>query len=304
MKFLRGFVFVFGVVFLFSACGGDPLSSGGGGFVSGGGVVVGSAAFPESQVVAEIYAAALNGGGVKASTKVNLGSREVYVPALQDGSIGVVPEYSGNLLAFFDSGAVYSSAEDVMLALGGVVPEGLAVLDASFAENKDALVVTREVSQEYGLTSLADIGVLCGGFVFAGQPEFSERGYGLPGLLENYGCVPKSFEPINDGGGFATVKALVDGRVQVANVFTTSFAIGDNDFVVLDDPKNNFVAQQLVPLVRSDLVGGVAVDILNRVSARLSTLDLVELNRQVSGDLKVDPVVAASVWVEANGFGG
>jgi osmoprotectant transport system substrate-binding protein len=58
----------------------QPSSSG-----AGGPVVVGSANFTESQVLAELYTQALKAKGVNASTKPNIGSREIYIKALQDG---------------------------------------------------------------------------------------------------------------------------------------------------------------------------------------------------------------------------
>ncbi|MFC3480664.1 MULTISPECIES: glycine betaine ABC transporter substrate-binding protein [Kocuria] len=73
-------------------------------------------------------------------------------------------------------------------------------IDCAAAENKDAMVVTSGTAEQYGLTSIADLAEVCGELVIAGPPEFAERAYGLDGLEEKYGCVPESFEPINDGG--------------------------------------------------------------------------------------------------------
>lgn len=84
--------------------------------------MVGSADFPESQVIGEIYAGALNAAGVTASTKPNIGSREIYFKAVQDGSVDIVPDYSGNLLSYVDTEATEVSAEDVYKALPGSCP--------------------------------------------------------------------------------------------------------------------------------------------------------------------------------------
>lgn len=138
-----------GLALALSACAGssDPLSTAPatGGATSGAGsaLVIGSADFPESQIIAEVYAGALNGAGVTASTKPNIGSREVYFKAVQDGSVDVIPDYSGNLLLHVSKDATEVSAEDIYKALPGKLPEGLAVLEASKAEDKDAMVVTK-----------------------------------------------------------------------------------------------------------------------------------------------------------------
>ncbi|MBM7052119.1 hypothetical protein JR346_09535 [Rothia sp. ZJ932] len=123
---------------------------------------------------------------------------------------------------------------------------------------------------------------------------------GVPGIEEKYGCAFKDFSPINDGGGPLTVDALLKGDVQVANIYTTSPAIAANDLVSLEDPENNFVAQQVLPLVNDELVSDKATEVLNQVSAKLTTEDLIELNTRVSGDEKADPAAVAGDWVEEN----
>ncbi|GAA1754515.1 ABC transporter substrate-binding protein [Kocuria aegyptia] len=283
--------------------GGDPLAeTDGSASASSETVTVGSADFPESQIVAELYAGALESAGVETETSLGIGAREAYVGAVQDGSVDVVPDYSGNLLLFVDPEATASSAEEIMAALPDALPEGLTVLEASEAENKDAMVVTSGTAEQYGLTSIADLAEVCGELVIAGPPEFAERAYGLDGLEEKYGCVPESFEPINDGGGPLTVQALLDGDVDVADIFTTTPAIAENDLVVLEDPENNFIAQQVLPLAAGDRLPQEAVDALNELSGKLSTEDLVELNRQVSGEDQVSPADAAQEWLSANGY--
>ena len=148
---------------LVTACGSssNPTSNAPGG---GGGstaptdtIVVGSANFQENVVLADIYAGALKAKGVKVSTKLNIGSRETYIPAIKDGSIDLIPEYTGVLLQFFDKQATAVSSEDVYAALPPVLPTNLTVLDQSKAEDKDAIVVTEETAKKYGLTSIADL---------------------------------------------------------------------------------------------------------------------------------------------------
>lgn len=289
-------------VLTLSACGGsDPLnddSSGGG----DGTVTVGSADFPESQIIAELYAGVLRDAGIEADTEPGIGAREAYIGAVEDGSIDLVPDYSGNLLLYVDSESDAASAEEILEALPDALPDGLTVLDASEAENKDAMVVTRDTAEEYSLSSIADMAEVCDQLVIAGPPEFQERAYGLPGLESNYGCTPESFEPINDGGGSLTVDALTRGDVDVANIFTTTPAIKQQDLVVLEDPENNFIAQQVLPLAADDRLPDGAADALNEFSAKLTTRDLIELNQSVSGDGSVNPQQAASDWLEANGY--
>jgi osmoprotectant transport system substrate-binding protein len=98
------------------------------------------------------------------------------------------------------------------------------------------------------------------------------------------------------------VRALVNGTVTAADIFSTSPAIPQNDLVVLQDPKNNFLAGNVVPLVSSQKMSDILKTVLDAVSAKLTTADLIRLNTAVSGNAGVDPQAAARKWVQDNGF--
>jgi osmoprotectant transport system substrate-binding protein len=297
-----------GLAVALSACGGssDPLatSPAAGAATSGAGaaLVVGSADFTESQIIAEVYAGALNAAGVTASTKPNIGSREVYFKAVQDGSVDIIPDYSGNLLLHVDKAATEVSADDIVKALPAKLPESLGVLETSKAEDKDAMVVTKATAEKYQLKSIEDMAKVCSELVLGAPATFAERAYGLPGLKKNYGCEPKKLEPFSDGGGALTLKALLSDQVQVADIYTTTPSIPDNDLVVLEDPKNNFIAQQVLPLYNKSKMTDKARDALNAVSRVLTTDDLINLNRAVSGSQKQNPKDAAAAWLKDKGL--
>jgi osmoprotectant transport system substrate-binding protein len=294
-----------------TACGAnsDPQGETAETATAGGSVVVGSADFPESQIIAEIYAGALTAAGVEATTKPNIGSREIYYSALEDGSVDIMPDYSGNLLLFADPAATAESAEDILAALPDALSAKspdleLSVLEPSQAEDKDALVVTAATAEKYSLESIADLAEVCGEITIGAPSTFQERAYGLPGLKEKYDCEPGGFKAINDGGGEVTLQALLNDDVQAADIYTTTPSIEDNDLVVLEDPENNFIAQQVLPLVNTETVGEEAQNVLNEVSAQLTTEDLLSLNREVSGDEKRNPADAAADWLTEKGLAG
>lgn len=304
---LAGLAAGVGLALALSACGGgDPLAtpttSAGSAAPGGGSLTVGSADFPESQIVAEIYAGALNAAGVTATTKPNIGSREIYFKAVQDGSVDLVPDYSGNLLSHVDPEAPEVSAEDIVKALPEKLPKGLAVLEASKAESKDAMVVTKATAEKYQLKSIEDLAKVCKDLTMAAPATFETRAYGFPGLKANYGCELKALKPFNDGGGNLTLQALLTDEVQVADIYTTTPSIADNDLVVLEDPKNNFKAQQVLPLYNTAKMTDKAKDALNAVSKILTTEDLVNLNRAVSGSQKQNPKDAAATWLKDKGL--
>jgi osmoprotectant transport system substrate-binding protein len=286
-----------------SACGGgDPLAedetTGGAG--SSESITIGSANFPESTLLAEIYAKTLEAKGVKVTRKFDLGSREKYMEGLQDGSIDLIPEYTGVLLQFFNKEAPEVDSEEVYKALQGVLPSNLTVLDKAEAEDKDAIVVTKETAEKWDLKSIEDLVPHCGEVTFGGPPEILQRADGIPGIQETYGCTFASFSALEPGA--ITTKALLDGAVQAADIFTTDSAIEANDLVVLEDPKNNFAAQNVVPLINKDKASAEVTEALNAVSAKLDTKTLLDLNARLNAPDKPEYADVAEEWLVEAGL--
>ena len=266
-------------------------------------VRVGSANFAENRLLAEIYATALSIRGVNVERRFGIGNRETYFPELRDGSVDLVPDYTGNLLTYLDPRATATAPAEVYTQVQQKLPPSLEVLQPSAAEDKDAVVVTRAFATRNNVRSIADLARLCPTLTFGGPPEFETRPYGVPGLQRNYGCTFREFRAL-DSGGPLTVAALRSGSVQAADLFTTDTSIPGNDFVVLDDPRSNFAAQQVVPLINaSKLALPVVADVLNQVSQKLDTATLTDLNRRLDGPDKPDPAQVARDWLSSAGIG-
>jgi osmoprotectant transport system substrate-binding protein len=263
-------------------------------------IVIGSANFQESVILANIYEEALKAKGVKVSTKLNIGSREAYISALKDGSIDLIPEYSGTLLQFLDKTATAVSPDDVLAALPAALPTGLIVLDKSAAEDKDAIVVTKATAAKYHLASIADLQKVAGKLTFGGPPEIKTRPDGLPGFKKNYNVVFGTFKSL-DAGGPLSENALKNGQVDGADIFTTDPLITKNGWVVLADPKNNFAAQNVLPLINKAKATATVKAALNAVSAQITTQDLIGLLTKVVQD-KQDPNAAAKAWLTSKGL--
>jgi osmoprotectant transport system substrate-binding protein len=290
-----------------SACGGgseDPMESGSDGSGGGEAVVVGSANFSESALLAEIYAGALSGAGTEASTRLNIGAREVYIKAIEDGSIDVVPEYTGVLRDYFlageggSEGGSASDAQGVYDELKEAVPEGMVVGDYSEAEDKDAVVVTQETAEENDLQEIGDLADVAGDMTLGGPPEWKTRQTGIPGLEEVYGVTFGDFTE-TDAGGPLTLKALTQGRIDAGNLFSTNPQIPANDLVVLEDPESLFGSQNIVPLLREEVATDEVVTALNEVGEKLTTDELTDLVAQVDID-KEDPADVAEQWLSEN----
>lgn len=283
-------------VALTSCAASDPFGEvDGEGASSMGAIVVGSQDYYSNEIIAEIYAQALEADGFTVDRQLRIGPRDVYLPEIEAGRIDVFPEYSGNLLQYWSPETQARQSDEVMTELQAAAPVGLRVLPAAHASDQDSYTVTRAFAEKWELSSIADLRKVTDTLLLGANSEAQERPYGPTGLAATYG-VTISFTPIEDSGGALTVKALLDDDIQLANIYTADPAIVTHDLVTLDDPKGLFLASNVVPVV-SDRLSEDAVQTLNIVSAMLTTEDLVTLNsRSVNEGLPAR--ILAAQWLE------
>lgn len=262
-----------------------------------GEVVIGSADFPESQLIATIYAKALSAKGVKVTTKLNIGSREVYMPALLDGSVSVIPEYTGAVLSYLNKNTTAHTPKDVATELAATLPKDIVMLSYSNAEDTDVLAVTQATAQKYKLSSISDLAPVAKQLVLGGPPEWKTRHEGVAGLKQVYGLTFKSFR-ILDVAGPLTLSALKNGQIHAADMTSTDPAMAQDNLVALQDPKHIFAAQNIVPLVAKKKLNGTVKQALDQVSAALTTEDLITMNARLAKQESFD--VVAMDWLKKN----
>ncbi|MDH6145815.1 osmoprotectant transport system substrate-binding protein [Kitasatospora sp. GP30] len=275
-----------------SSSSSNPLGSSG----SSSRVTIGSANFPENVLLASIYSQALQAKGIKVDEKFNIGSREVLYGQIKDGSLAILPEYNGALLAYLDPKSTAATTDDVNTALAKELPSSLEILNSAPAEDKDSLTVSKATADKDNLKTIADLAPLAGQFTIGGQPEFKSRREQQ--FKDVYGLNFKEWKPTAD----TTANAIKDGTLQVGDVFTTDPRIVSLGLVALTDPKNVFGAQNVTPLVNKSKVNDTETGVLNAVSAKLDTAGLTALMKRVSVD-KDDPSAVAKDWVKSNGLG-
>jgi osmoprotectant transport system substrate-binding protein len=283
-----------------AGCGGqNALEKGSGG--GSNGFVVGSANFPEQLILGNMYADVVEDQGVEVERRLNLGTRDVVFPALESGELTLVPEYNGALLSYLSKGkSDVTSSEETTKNLEAELPKGLIALQPSEAQDKDALVVTPETAKKYDLKTTSDLAPVADKLVLGGPPEMSERPDGVPGLKRVYGIEFEEFKPL-DAGGPLTTEALANGDIDVGRFFTSQGIIDARGWVVLDDDKDLSPAQNIIPIIRKQDSSAKIDDALNRLSATLTTEDLVKLNRRVEVD-KEDPEDVAKDYLEQKGL--
>ncbi len=266
-------------------------------------ITVGSFAFNESVIVAEIYAQALEAEGFTIERKLNLGNREVVAPALESGEIDLVPEYVGSIDTFLggtptaDSEATWNDAKTLF------EEKGVTLLQYSEAQDKNAYVVTAETASQYNLSKVSDLEPVAGDLKFGGPPECPDREFCLIGLVDLYGLNFAEFVPL-DAAGPITVAALAGGDIDVALLFSSQGIIAANGWISLEDDKGLNPAENLVPAVRQEVLDANGDDlksILEKVSAALTTVDLIEMNKRADIDQE-DPAAIAMDWLVEFGF--
>jgi osmoprotectant transport system substrate-binding protein len=284
-----------GVSLALAGCGSSSGDGSGDGDGDQGTIVVGSQAYYSNEIIAEIYSQALEQAGFTVTRNFQIGQRDAYLPALESGEVQVFPEYTGNLLQFYDPETTATKADDVYAALVDALPDGLAVLDQSPATDQDSYNVTQEFADQYSLQSIGDLANVDVPVILGGAPELEERPYGPSGLQSVYG-VTVQFQATGD----TTVDSLTQGVINVANVYSADPRIESAGLKTLDDPEGLFLASNVVPLVSSDIADEVA-DVLNPISAALTPEGLVALNVESVDEQKSSADIAKG-WLTDNGF--
>jgi osmoprotectant transport system substrate-binding protein len=265
-------------------------------------ITVGSADFPESTLLGEIYAQALEARGANVTRRFGLGAREVYFPAAERGEVTLVPEYTNSLLSFVvrpDAPTATNVSEQVD-ALRAALPANLTVLTPSTAEDKDVIVCRRDVSDRYQLKTLSDLATVSGDIVLGAAPEFEERSpFGVAGLRDILGAEFKEFKPL--GKGQQIVDALAAGEIQCGNLFSTNSYIRSNDLVTMQDDQVIVPNEAVIPLIAKDKATADVQAVLDAVSSTLDTNQLADLMVHVEQDGDAPADVAAG-WLDANGL--
>lgn len=281
---------------LASACGdsGDDAAT------EGPEIVIGSFGFGESEILGEIYQQGLAKSGYTVTHNAQIGPREIVKPALESGEIGFVPEYVGSALEVGFGIEPPSDGDEARMALADAYqPANIRVLDLAPAEDKNAFAVMQATADEFGIATVSDLSKL-GTVSLGGPPECPERPRCLLGLEGTYGLTVE-FTAL-DAGGPLTTEALKGGEVQVGLYFSTF--IFEADIVALEDDKGLQPAENVVPVVRNEIVeayGDAFADRVNDISARITTESLTEMNREFGVD-QVDASDIAAAFLEDQGL--
>jgi osmoprotectant transport system substrate-binding protein len=294
------------LILVMSACGGPGGDEPEGGTEPGADdepkaeLTVGSDSFAEAQIVGEMYAQVLENAGYTVNRELTLESREVRLPAMESGEIDIAPEYLASLLSVVDPKAdLTGDAAEIATQLEGPLSElGLETLPPSDVVDTNAFVVTQEAADEFGLTTVSDLADVAGDMTLGAPAECPDRPFCIPGLKDTYGVEFGDFKPLEYG---ATITALAGGEIDVGLLYSTDGSIAENGFVLLEDDKGLQSADNITPLVRSEVLTSEIEELLNSVSEALETAAITELNKRANVDVE-DPADLAEEFLTDAGL--
>src|SRR5438270_3930127 len=261
--------------------------------------------FSESAILANIYGKALQPKGYRVTFKPNLGTREVVEPALLKGEVDSYVTYTATELTFLNiPGEAGQATPDVQQTVtrlrDAYASKGVSVLDASQAIDANAFAVTKATADKHNLKKMSDLAPFASQMTLGGPPECPTRPFCQPGLQKTYGLNFKSFKSL-DAGGPLSKNALANGDVDVALIFSSDGAVQARNFVILQDDKHLQNADNVVPILRTPKVNDEIKSLWNSISEKLTTADLVSMNKKADVD-KEDPAALAEQWLRDHGF--
>ncbi|HHP7244696.1 MAG TPA: glycine betaine ABC transporter substrate-binding protein [Elainellaceae cyanobacterium] len=294
MKLLRR-IFIFPLLVLLTAgiivsCAGNDSNA----------VKVGSKDFTEQFIIGEMYALVLEEAGLPVERKLNLGGTPVAQAGLQSGEIDLYPEYTGTGLLTVLKMSPSSDQQEVYDTVSSSYREqfDLVWLEPAPMNNTQALAMTQEGAETYGIQTISDMAEQANQLIMIGPPEFAEREDGLPGLKEAYGDFElREYKAVDAGLRY---EGLVNGEADVAVAFGTDGEISAFDLVVLEDDQNLFPPYQVAPVVRQETLDAnpAIADALNSLSSLLTNETMRQLNYEVSGNQREPADVAKEFLLE------
>lgn len=296
---------VLSLVLLAAGCGDDDSAAGStpAAAVDGTSVTIADKGFTESQIVAQLYAQALDAQGYK-STVTSLGSSEIANSAVKKGDIDLYPEYTGTAYGVILGKTDVPDADTEFGTIGvEYLSMGLATLSPSPYSNDNRVACTRDAVDQYSLTTLSDLGKASGEITYSANPEHLTRADGLPLLKKEYGIAFKSVRSVALNLRY---KPVEDGQAQCVYAFGTDPQIAKDDLVLLTDDKGKFqgLAYENFPVINAaffEAQPAVFAETLDKVDALLTQEAITALNASVDLD-KEDPADVAATFLKDNGI--
>ena len=273
-----------------------------------GTIVIGSKNFTESILTAEMYAQALEANGFKVTRKFDLGTVDIAQAAIVKGDIQIYPEYTGTALLNVLKEPKTSNDPKVVydkVAADYLSKYNLVVLDPAPMNDTNGIAVTKAVADKYNLKTLSDLSKVADQLRFAAIPDFigpRSDTDGLGSLQKTYGGF--KFKDVKSYEIGLRYQALLNNQADAVVAFSTDGEISGYGLVLLQDDKQNFPPYQFAPVVRQDVLDAnpTIKDVLNAVSAKVTTDKISALNWKVDGPDKQEAQDVAKAFLQQEGI--
>jgi osmoprotectant transport system substrate-binding protein len=263
-------------------------------------VRVGSKNFTESIVIAEIYAKALEQGGLRVERHLNLGSTAIAMAAIERGDIDLYPEYTGTALLDVLHLAPMSDPKQIYdtVSAAFAMQYQLQWLAPSPMNDSQALATTKALAKAHNLTTLSELSKAAPKLRLATIQEFLARADGLPGLQKFYGGF--DFAQVRTYDIALKYQALLEGSADIASAFSTDGTISTDELVVLRDDRHFWPAYNVAPVVRRDALAREPriATILNALAPAITDRAASRMNAAVEG-AKQDPADVAKTFLQS-----
>ncbi|MCR5156416.1 MAG: glycine/betaine ABC transporter substrate-binding protein [Butyrivibrio sp.] len=249
-------------------------------------VRIGSKDFTENEIVAELYALALEDAGYEVERVFDISSSVIHQSIVSD-EIDLYPEYTGTGLLSILQLDLVTDPDEVYRIVKEKYEEqfGITWLDYAKANDGQGIFISKAASDEYGIKTLSDLQANAENIRFASQGEFDEREDGIPGLEKVYGEFNWKSSKVYDNG--LKYEVVENDEADAAPAYTTEGQLSQTDkFVLLEDDKQVWPPYNLAPVVRDNVLESAPdiAEVLNKVSAALDTPTITALNAKVDVD--------------------
>ncbi|MDD3278218.1 MAG: glycine betaine ABC transporter substrate-binding protein [Lachnospiraceae bacterium] len=246
---------------------------------------VGSKDYTENEIVAEIYALALEDAGYQVERKFDIGSSVVHTSLIND-ELDLYPEYTGTGLISVLGLEPLTDPQEVYDIVKEKYEEQFQVtwLDYSAANDGQGLVIRTDVAEKYGIKTISDLQKHASELRFASQGEFDEREDGIPALEAAYGKFDWKSSKVYDNS--LKYQILENDEADVAPAYTTEGHLTDKQFTLLEDDKQVWPPYNLAPIIKDGVLDAHKdiAEVLNKVSSALTTENITGLNAKVDID--------------------
>src|SRR3954467_14531519 len=269
-------------------------------------ITVGSKNFTEEYILGEIYAQGLEAAGYEVKKKLNLGSEQIALKAIQDGQISGYPEYTstalGSLFSVPADQIPANAQEAYAQAKTKLAKEGVVAYPPTPFADSNAVGTLTTTAEKDNLTDISDLKGVSQNMVLAGSPECRERIDCLVGLEKNYGLTFKKFTPVDIGLRYTV---LDKGDADLSIVFTSDAQLANSKkYTVLKDDKELIPSGNVIFLASkkaADEAGPDFGDTIEKVQGNLTLPVIQELNSEVDIDKK-EPVDVAHNYLVQSGY--